>query len=292
MSWYPKAIRKNIPPPHTDPKIKARVAILHVAASEGPSLYGWFNGPSGGVESHFYIRYDGTVEQYRDTGYQADANMSANDFAVSIETEGKASGKWTSAQLAAIKALLKWLHEDDPDVDIPLTVCKAWNGSGVGYHILFEDEWDGRHASCPGPNRIIQFNNNLVPWMAGDEGFLMSLNDTEQDKVLLASNRSLGFLQQRYWKVNEAGEVVGCAATDAGARPTGALDTLDGNYLVGKIASVDAKVSGLVAAFQAFSAAGGSDDDLAGITAAVDKAVNDAFDARVQSANVVITAGA
>ena len=28
---------------------------------------------------HFYIRRDGTVEQYRDTAYQADANYQAND---------------------------------------------------------------------------------------------------------------------------------------------------------------------------------------------------------------------
>lgn len=165
MAWYPNALRKNIPPPSngSDPPIKARTAILHVAASEGPSLYNWFNGPSGGIESHFYIRYDGTVEQYRDTDYQADANVMANGFAVSIETEGLAGGKWTDKQLAAIKALLLWLNKVE---GIPLRVPKTWDDSGVGYHVLFEKQWDGRGAVCPGPNRIEQFKKVLVPWMA------------------------------------------------------------------------------------------------------------------------------
>ena len=88
MAWYPQAVRKNIPPGPNDPPIKPRLAILHVAATEADSLYGWFNGPSGGIESHFYVKYDGSVEQYRDTAYQADANVMANDFAISIETQG------------------------------------------------------------------------------------------------------------------------------------------------------------------------------------------------------------
>src|SRR5690242_1025758 len=163
MAWYPSAVRKNIPPGPNDPPIKARVVILHVAATEADSLYNYFNGPSGGVESHFYVKYDGSVEQYRDTSVQADANVMANDFAISIETQGLANGTWTDAQLASIKALIAWCHATH---GVPLSVPKTWDGSGVGYHILFEAQWDQRGASCPGPNRIKQFNNELVPWMA------------------------------------------------------------------------------------------------------------------------------
>src|SRR5690242_6063426 len=163
MAWYPSAVRKNIPPGPNDPPIKPRVVILHVAATEAASLYNYFNGPSGGVESHFYVKYDGSVEQYRDTSVQADANVMANDFAISIETQGLANGTWTDAQLASIKALVAWCHATH---GVPLSVPKAWDGSGVGYHVLFEAQWDQRGASCPGPNRIKQFNNVLVPWMA------------------------------------------------------------------------------------------------------------------------------
>ena len=163
MALYPKAIKKLIAPGPNDPKIKARIAILHVAVSEQPSLYPYFNGPSGGVESHFYVRRDGIVEQYRDTAYQADANTDANDFAISIETQGMASGQWTAAQLASIKALLVWCNQVH---GIPLVKCPTWNGSGVGYHTQFPGTWDKRGASCPGPDRIKQFYNVLVPWMA------------------------------------------------------------------------------------------------------------------------------
>lgn len=185
MPFYPKAINKNIPPPKEDPPITARVVILHVADSEGDSLYGYFNGNSGGVESHFYIRYDGTVEQYRDTNYQADANMQANNFGISIETEGLANGTWTDSQINAIKALILWLHDVEK---IPLVVPKTWDGTGVGYHTLFEAQWDGRNASCPGPNRIKQFNNVLVPWMAaGGKDSGLSSTDAQDVKDYVAA---------------------------------------------------------------------------------------------------------
>jgi len=163
VALYPPAIKKLIAPGNTDPRITPRVVILHVAVNESPSLYDYFNGPSGGVESHFYIRRDGTVEQYRDTDWQADANMAANDFAISIETQGMAAGEWTAQQLAAIKALLTWCHTTH---GIPLTVPTRWDGSGVGYHILFMQQWAGGPRSCPGPDRVKQFHNVLVPWMA------------------------------------------------------------------------------------------------------------------------------
>jgi len=159
--FYPKAIVKNIAPGSNDPAIKPRVAILHVAISEGESLFGWFNGPSGGVESHFYIRRDGTVEQYRSIYFQADANFDANDFAVSIETQGMGPGRWTRAQVRAIKALLLWLHNE---ADIPLHRCKVWDGAGVGYHSSFA-QWNHAGKPCPGADRIKQFNGELTRWM-------------------------------------------------------------------------------------------------------------------------------
>ena len=186
MALYGPAVKKLIPPGPNDPRITPRVAILHVDAGNTDSLYGWFNGPSGGVESHFHIKKSGVVEQYRDTAWQADANTDANDFAISIETQGYGEGEWTPAQLTAIKALLLWCHETH---GIPLVKCKTWDGSGVGYHTLFRGDddtfgWDKRGASCPGPDRIKQFDNELVPWMAtsGDEDFMDVKNPLTGEK--------------------------------------------------------------------------------------------------------------
>lgn len=166
MALYSPAIKRLIPPGPNDPRITARVLILHIAVSESASLYDWFNGRSGGVESHFYIRRDGTVEQYRDTAFEADANTDANRFAISIETQGMEHGEWTPEQVAAIKALIDWCHDVH---DIPKTVPKSWDGSGVGFHTQFPGRWDKRGASCPGPDRKRQYWDDIVPWLASSE---------------------------------------------------------------------------------------------------------------------------
>lgn len=181
MALYGPAIKKLIPPPADgrDPRIKPRVVILHVAVWEQPSLHDYFNGPSGGVESHFYIRRDGTVEQYRDTGWQADANTDANGFAISIETQGMEKGEWTPEQLDAIKALILWCHTTH---GIPLQRCPSWDGAGIGYHTLFPGRWDKRGASCPGPDRKLQFNQIITPWLAAPA--------LEEDDVLNADDKA------------------------------------------------------------------------------------------------------
>lgn len=164
MAVYGGATQKLIPPGSNDPRIKPRVAILHVDARNADSLHAYFRDRSGGVESHFHVKLDGTVEQYRDTGWQADANHLANDFAVSIETQGYGDGAWTKAQLESIKGLLSWLHKEH---GIPLAKCPTWDGAGVGYHVQFgaPGPWTPAIKSCPGPRRIRQFHEVLVPWM-------------------------------------------------------------------------------------------------------------------------------
>lgn len=171
--WYPKAEQKRIPAGANDPAIVPSMAILHVAVSEASSLFGWFSGPSGGIESHFYIRKDGTVEQYRSVHREADANLAANHYtvdgivygAVSIETAGFALGWWNKAQKAAIRSLLLWLHEEHR---IPLhsvaTPQPPRDRGGVSYHSRFP-AWSPTAKSCPGPNRIKQYSRVLVPWM-------------------------------------------------------------------------------------------------------------------------------
>lgn len=175
MAWYPLAIKKNINPGPNDPPIKVVGAIMHVDSGDSKSLYNYFKNDSGGIESHFFVLKDGSVEQYRDTGYEADANLKANSFTmpglvtrfgfVSIETQGKDRGEWTPQQLAAIKALLLWLSATH---NFPLQKCDNPRGPGVGYHTMFgaPGPWTPVAKDCPGPDRIRQFNSVLVPWFS------------------------------------------------------------------------------------------------------------------------------
>jgi hypothetical protein len=173
MALYPKAVPRLINPGSNDPAIEVVGAILHVDAGNASSLYEYFRDRSGGIESHFHIRRDGVVEQYRNTGWEADANLNANSFwsdgrrngYVSIETQGYGTGQWTPEQLESIKALLLWLSQTH---GFPLRLCTSPYGGGVGFHTLFgaPSAWTPVAKSCPGPDRIKQFRDVLVPWFA------------------------------------------------------------------------------------------------------------------------------
>jgi hypothetical protein len=163
--FAPFAIDRNIPPGVNDPPITPRVAILHVDAGDASSLYDYFGKRSGGIESHFYVKRNGEIEQYRSIYREADANYRANPFAVSIETQGYANGTWTAAQLDGINRILAWLHTE---AGIPLVKCPKWDGAGVGYHVQFgaPGKWTDKAKSCPGLGRIRQFNDVIVPGLA------------------------------------------------------------------------------------------------------------------------------
>ena len=172
MAIFPKAKYRPVSGLEKDPPIKAIGVILHVTGDTAGSPYNYFNGPSGGIESHFFISTEGEVEQYRDTDREADANYHGNSFIrngdrlgfLSIETEGEAPGFWNNLQLTRIKELLLWLNKAE---GIPLVECPAWDKPGIGYHIMWGSpgEWTPKAKSCPGPNRIKQFKEVIVPWL-------------------------------------------------------------------------------------------------------------------------------
>lgn len=164
MALCPFAVKKLITPGSNDPRITPTQVILHVAVSEGASLHEYFRDRSGGIESHFYVRRDGTVEQYRDTDYEADANYTANCRAISIETQGMGDGEWTPAQLKSLKRLIAWAKAAH---GVPLRPCPSHDEPGVGYHVMFgaPGPWTPVAKSCPGPDRVRQFNEVLVPWL-------------------------------------------------------------------------------------------------------------------------------
>ena len=167
--WLTGAIRKNIPPGDKDPQITAVGIVFHVRAGRGDSLYNVFLN-RGGIESHFYVRYDGTIEQYRDTNYEADAQSAGNSWVtngkryglLSVETEGVCGEEWTDEQIASLKYIIREVHRIH---DTPLRVCPTPTSGGHGYHALFHD-WNLNNHACPCKERIAQFKNVIVPYLA------------------------------------------------------------------------------------------------------------------------------
>lgn len=268
MAVYPGARFRNIPPGVNDPTITPIGVILHVDAGNSGSLYDYFATKSGGIESHFFIRKDGGVEQYRDTRYEADANYKANSFFkngkrygfISVETQGLAAGEWTAEQLREIKELLLWAHQTH---GIPLRRCPEWDEPGVGYHVMFgaPGPWTPVSKSCPGPDRVKQFNNVLVPWFAHattptepeeDDMPLTEAEWTRLGKLVYDKNYEYG---GDLWVDGTGGKFI--ASTKAG------------------LASLAVQVAGLTAAVKALAANNGYDPDV--VIAAVQDATREAL---------------
>lgn len=189
MARCPFAVWKPLPENNTQGRIEPRIAILH-SAGGGGSLWRFFFGSSP-LESNFWIDWDGTIEQYMDTEVRADANLNANQFAVSIETASSsgATEPWTAAQVASIIRLVDWLCTVHPNIKRQL--CDGPYGSGIGWHIMFgtPGPWTPVAKACPGPARIIQTKNIIIPAVINRRvpssgGFLMALNDAQQNEVL------------------------------------------------------------------------------------------------------------
>lgn len=164
MALVPFADKQLIKPGVNDPRVEVRIGILHVDAGNAYNLHDYFADRSGGIESHLHIPKNAHLFQYRDTGWEADANYKANPFALSVETQGYGEGEWTDLQIEMIKRVMLWAVKEH---GIPLRKVTSWNDprGGWGYHIQFP-EWHPVAKSCPGPDRIKQFNRILVPWMA------------------------------------------------------------------------------------------------------------------------------
>lgn len=191
----PFATVKLLPESDSQPTIVPRAIILHSAAGRG-SLYRYFR-DSSNLESHFWISEKGVIEQYMDTERRAEANRDANTFAVSIETESsvQATERWTTAQADAIVRLCVWLCESH---GIPKRQIASPTGAGIGWHVMFgaPGPWTPVAKSCPGPARVIQARDEIIPAVRRTDpadpykpptppkGPLMALTDAEQTELL------------------------------------------------------------------------------------------------------------
>lgn len=148
--------------------------ILHVDGGNATSLVKWFDGPSQGIESHVFITKDvkNPNEQFRDTSREADANYKANSWIgsdgkrhgfLSAETQGTGAGKWNKKQLDDIKELILITSKEH---DFPLRKVGSYHGHGIGYHTQFPEWTNVPGKTCPGKDRIVQYNEVILPWLA------------------------------------------------------------------------------------------------------------------------------
>lgn len=164
MPWFPGAIVKEVTR-HRTLRSSDRGIVNHIAVSEGASLFNYFNQP-GNPTSHFYVRYDGDVEQYVDTKYRAPAQLEGNPTLISIETQGGVvrGQTWTAAQLETLAQIAAWCSKVHGIPLIPMTSSRAI-AQGVGYHRLGVDPWrvnggelwsSAYGKTCPEDQRIDQ----------------------------------------------------------------------------------------------------------------------------------------
>ena len=183
MAIYPGAVVLLVPRTFRRSTERNRIN-LHTAAYAGTSLYGMFSKPTAAC-SHFYVREDGTVEQYIDTDRYSAADLDGNDATISIETWDGYTGRpgwepppWTAAQVNALVALCRWICATH---NIPVRLAEnskvGSSSRGISWHRLGVDgafprlpdpragrlqRGGGMHYSsavgkvCPGDARIAQ----------------------------------------------------------------------------------------------------------------------------------------
>ena len=158
---------------HNTPRVGKRGFCLHIAVSNGASLFIYFNQP-GNPTSHFYVRSTGNTdgmadfEQYVDTKYRAPANLEGNPTLISLETQGGVGDDldrpWSATMAKRIAWILAECHRLD-GIPLQLMPNSLPASTGVGYHRLGVDPWrvdagelwsSAYGKVCPGGARIAQ----------------------------------------------------------------------------------------------------------------------------------------
>lgn len=151
MAWYPAAVKKPLTTRAFRLMTETPKRInFHTAVSNSSSLFNYWQTNTRGVYSHFYIRQDGTVEQYVDTKYRAVCDLDGNKDTISVETwDGYKTGypgywlndsdvpPWTPAQLKAASELAEWVLKTHPSIPKKLATSNRAAGTeshGISYH--------------------------------------------------------------------------------------------------------------------------------------------------------------
>jgi hypothetical protein len=266
MARYPKAIWKPLDSAYVPrtPMTAYNRMNLHVAVSEADSLYGFFNSP-GRASSHFYVRKDGTVEQYQDTMYRSEADLDGNDATISVETQGglhnPQSEPWTKAQLVALSELFRWAHETHGiKYQLARDSKPGPTSQGLSWHRLGIDPWrvtGGMYYSksagkvCPGDAKITQIP--IVLQMAMGEVAEEEEDMQLSDKISLVDSDG---------KRNTIGQLLGRdEITVGGALQYGAAALALGTELVKESAETQGQIAGLTEAIKGIGTPAGIDLD-------------------------------
>lgn len=184
----PFAIWRPLPEATSQPAIIPRVVIFHTMVGSLAGTERHFRDNTG-VESHFGVggptdgaALDGALWQWMDLGREADANLDANAFAISVETSdgGDPSRPWSPKQLATLVRLGNWLADR---FNIPRRQCPAWDRSGFGWHVMFgaPSHWTPVAKTCPGPVRIQQLKQTVLPAIFAGKELDMAFTDEDKD---------------------------------------------------------------------------------------------------------------
>jgi hypothetical protein len=167
------AVNKLLADP-TAALVRPRMVIVHTMDGFLLGTDAHFRKPSVKVEAHFGIGgphdppgLDGVIWQWVDTSRQADANVEANDFAISIETSDGGhdpAPPWSQKQVESLVRLIERLCSLH---GIPRRVVTDPHDpvGGLGWHTMFgaPSKWCAVSKTCPGPARIEQFRTEVLP---------------------------------------------------------------------------------------------------------------------------------
>ncbi len=176
MARCPFAKQRILDPENTRAqRIIPRTVILHTAVdAPGPTdLARYFDAENIGAESTFFVHLDGTIDQLMDTEKEADANGSADKFAISVETEDDSARRgsdilpWSGAQMDALVRLVDWCCDVHAIPRRRATSARLPGAAGIACHSQpMRERFDGtahnpwtsfQGKTCPGEARWRQY---------------------------------------------------------------------------------------------------------------------------------------
>lgn len=140
--------------------------IVHSTGDNGTAeaVYRYFARPDVVVESTFIVGLGPAdpTRQILDSAEVADANLTANERAISVEVVGSEHDDYTDWQKSEIIRLARWALTQHP---IEPRVCPAPDQSGFGWHVMFGSPgpWTPVAKSCPGDLRIQRLQAEVFP---------------------------------------------------------------------------------------------------------------------------------
>lgn len=163
MSWYPGARKMELQPESDSQRaITPTTLIFHSIAAPWTvqRIYEYWR-DSTNLESHFGVGFDGSIGQFIGTNTRADANMYANNYAISVETASNLqhTDPWTDEQCETLIDLGVWCHKEH---GIPLSIATSATSGGYGTHRMYA-AWSNGGTACPGDARQEQFEDRIFP---------------------------------------------------------------------------------------------------------------------------------